>query len=779
MLCARDSPGGSTKPSLARLALLMANSHYQSTSSTTTTTTTSARNRRYQSVPAVQEHLYASLASWQADTPQNLPFAPSLHQLPGALGPRPLPANHLYYSPGPTDYVNHLPLQSPWTDHDGRSAWSSPLYGDAGVDSTVPHPNAASHLGHPENIYRPTGHSQALPLPLPQDYSAASAAPPYAPGAPRAASVAHLLNYPSQTIRWSAGPTSDVPPVPQDGRVLSHTSAALSSGVVAPSIGNLSSSPWTLIDGAVSSSTTPLFERTPAREPEWTLVEDPSQNAAQPHPQTQQLVQFPSASLSQQPQQPPVGWASRQDQGSTASARQKLPRISASFTERAQKMKISKRHAKFNEEQKAKTAYMRKIKQCIRCKFYRTGCDPGTPCQRCTRVHDSARSFLEPCSRDHLDDASLVRHCNGRLNQSKAFFLNYSWKEGDSINAMDIVWNLPGFGPMPMCDPIKILFREYSPKDIPPNLNPPDLDPTAQYWQNTAGQVNRVLQPPYAVYDTTTLKTNVEIYFLRNQIAIEQWILHRVKDDELALMTYREALRKRDAGSSLLQTAMQLQCLSIVSQGYGSVWSSNIPGIKEYDYRQLGRSGYEAYDRPGPDRPLPAAIAHQMDVAILEYLQKLEKQCAKELMKKVFQPKLKPWYELFLTFFVLLWNLEYIHNGAESYIMSKSGTALENQVSYVVRSQIAEWEHAAPTILQHWRCVLRGFVPFKLARENPMELREKGMLNQAEFDYVMRVADMLEHRGPERFSGPSSRHAPLRNSIASKWIPQLFKDSNG
>ena len=119
---------------------------------------------------------------------------------------------------------------------------------------------------------------------------------------------------------------------------------------------------------------------------------------------------------------------------------------------------------------------------------------------------------------------------------------------------------------------------------------------------------------------------------------------------------------------------MRLQCLSVVSQGYGTVWSDNVPGIQAYDYRRLGRSDYEAYDRDSCDRPLPGAITHQMDVAAVKYLRKLEKLFVKELAALIFKPRIKPWYELFLAFYVIFWNLEYINQGAKGYMKSKNGT---------------------------------------------------------------------------------------------------------
>ena len=44
--------------------------------------------------------------------------------------------------------------------------------------------------------------------------------------------------------------------------------------------------------------------------------------------------------------------------------------------------------------------------------------------------------------------------------------------------------------------------------------------------------------------------------------------------------------------------------------------------------------------------------------------------------------------------------------------------------------------------------MLRGFVPFKLARENPEELREKGHLPDEEaFAYMMKVIEVFDRQG--------------------------------
>jgi hypothetical protein len=215
---------------------------------------------------------------------------------------------------------------------------------------------------------------------------------------------------------------------------------------------------------------------------------------------------------------------------------------------------------------------------------------------------------------------------------------------------------------------MRVAFRPYTPRRG-------SLDTAASLWSTKEGDVCAIEQPAYAVYDTANLVSAFERHFGGLQLHIEDWIYSRIQNDEIAVHTYREVLRMQKVhGSKALGLAMRLQCLSVVSQGYGTVWTDNIPGIQEYDYRRFGTSDYEAYDRNSRDRPLPGAITHQMDVAAVKYLRKLEKEFVKELASLIFKPKIKPWYELFLTFYVIFWNLEYINGGAKGYMKAKNGT---------------------------------------------------------------------------------------------------------
>jgi hypothetical protein len=116
-------------------------------------------------------------------------------------------------------------------------------------------------------------------------------------------------------------------------------------------------------------------------------------------------------------------------------------------------------------------------------------------------------------------------------------------------------------------------------------------------------------------------------------------------------------------------------------------------------------------------------------------------------------------------------------------------------VSGVVNTQIKKWEFAFPVLLYHWRCTLRGFSPFKLARENPAELGERGHIDPAGFRYVTKIASLFDRSEPgkcsvsrmkrnisrltslDRFQPPLTGFASVHHSMSSEWIIKLFKEA--
>jgi hypothetical protein len=569
---------------------------------------------------------------------------------------------------------------------------------------------------------------------------------------------------------------------------VAHTSSALSSGVISGAV-SLPNTQWPT-DATAGIVAAPIgYGHVHSQQQQWPL--------AQVIPE-QRIYEIRDAQVEQQMDPSVYSHANRRP-----AAKKKAAKVPSSYVERQEKMKVSKRKGPLQEKQREKTHTMRKTKRiCVRCRFYKSGCDEGDPCQKCSKIEGHARSFREPCYREHLEDTSIIRRCNGREQQDEAEFLGYDWTPGSQLWEMDILWNLPGYGRIPNAQPMRVAFRPYSPRRG-------SLDTATSVWSTKEGEVCAVEQPAYAIYDTANLVSAFERYFSSLQPAIEAWIFDRIQNDEIATYTYREVFRMRSVhGSRALDLAMRLQCLSVVSQGYGTVLTNNIPGMQEYDYRHIGRSDYEAYDRNSRDRPLPGAITHQMDVAAVKYLRKLEKLFVKELASLIFKPKIKPWYELFLTFYIVFWNLEYINKGAKGYMRAKNGTVsagllshttytyqlqvIEHEVNNVVSNQIKKWEFAFPVLLYHWRCTLRGYSPFKLARDNPEELRERGHIDAEGFAYVSEMAKIFDRLSPGRSFGsakeslltPADRFQPpltgfpaTHHSFASEWITKLFREA--
>ena len=249
---------------------------------------------------------------------------------------------------------------------------------------------------------------------------------------------------------------------------------------------------------------------------------------------------------------------------------------------------------------------------------------------------------------------------------------------------MYVTWSLPGSGPVSTTEYFFLSVREHcTTGNHDENM--------AMEFMNTAGQVARVKQPPYAAHDPQAVLEGVEGYFYRHMPKAQQWLFDRVRHDEIAYITFEEAIRlqailiqhkngslEHHAGK-LLSVCFEILYLSVASQGYGNISSSDIPNIQEYDFRELGHSKYPAYDRNDRNCPLPASVNHQMDVAFITALKRCRQDCLRLLNKLIYGTKSqKPWYILHLAFFILIWNLEYMHSGATEYVNAKIGTVSES-----------------------------------------------------------------------------------------------------
>ncbi len=564
------------------------------------------------------------------------------------------------------------------------------------------HPSHALYVAsEPANLFHYAAVAAETIIPAwPPDYTHSELRQwdPYAHQNPTAEPSHALSLAPHQTVFSSAEGSNELFATWQPRQQYTqHPANALVSSEVSTRQNSPSTSSWPGLDLRRASSANAAFESGSKLNQHWVPGHSLSDQGEYMHRQVSSTD--PSES-------PP-----KQLQGHQQLRSQKKPaKIPSSFVERQEKAKVSKRKGPLLEEQRERTHKMRKHKRiCVRCRFYKSGVcylhsttlftTDMTSAMKAIHARSVRKSLDTPGHFENLAIENISRtqvlcgvvchsylsdHVyfltlgigNGREHQEQADFLCYDWIYNSQLYEMEILWNLPKHGPISGARPMRITYRPYTAK-----RGHRDLETSV--WMNREGNMQQLLQPPYAVYDTANLVPAFDRYFASLQPGIEEWIFARIQQDQVALLTYQEAVRMRDEkGSKALGLAMRLQGLSVVSQGYGSVVSNDTPGIREYDYRALGTSHYEAYERNSRDRPLPGAITHQMDVAAVKCMAKLEKAFVKELAALIFKPKIKPWYELFLTFFVIFWNLEYIQRGAQDYIKSKKGT-VSHSINYL------------------------------------------------------------------------------------------------
>lgn len=59
---------------------------------------------------------------------------------------------------------------------------------------------------------------------------------------------------------------------------------------------------------------------------------------------------------------------------------------------------------------------------------------------------------------------------------------------------------------------------------------------------------------------------------------------------------------------------------------------------------------------------------------------------------------------------------------------------------------ISEWEHSAQILIYHFRCVLKGMVPFSLSWDYLNGNRVRAGLDDDSYSYVQNIASLLKDR---------------------------------
>lgn len=374
------------------------------------------------------------------------------------------------------------------------------------------------------------------------------------------------------------------------------------------------------------------------------------------------------------------------------------------------------------------------------------------------------RKYYEPCYRDDLESVSLVRLSkqaigmslnlftirlikagSGKSGELRVAFKNYHYISLDSApKVVEIKWQLP----------IKSQLR--LPTWLAPcrAYTPRHGDFTHEEWQ-IEGRPEWVDLPAYASSDHFDLTNRLETFIEACRPAIQEHMLAETQD-EIARLTFNEAIRyARVHGSKIVTLALRVRTTAILSAGWGSIVGSETLGTPLVDSANYGFMG---------ERPTPVALAHQEDVIFVNAMERDERAIVKMLRGKIFQKDPKPWYEIYLTYFIMITHLTFIHFQALNFmkcrqktvitdrvLMNASGLMLEQdsewQVSFIVKKQIEKWDYSANNMLHHFRSILRGYSPFSVAQDNIEELQTRAMLDDDAVIYIEHVLRLIATNG--------------------------------
>jgi hypothetical protein len=225
----------------------------------------------------------------------------------------------------------------------------------------------------------------------------------------------------------------------------------------------------------------------------------------------------------------------------------------------------------------------------------------------------------------------------------------------DAPKRIEIKWQLP------MKQDITLptwtaSVHEFIPRD--------GIDLIHEEWQIN-GETHVLELPPWAAYDTAGLKRDLGDFIEQCRPAMQELMLETVVD-ELSLSTFQEAIRYSEVSDSeLIRLALRVRTTSLLSAGWGSIVGEDTLGIPRVDGANAAFCG---------DTPTPVPLAHQFDVVFITAMYELEREVVKGLKKKLFQKDPKPWYEIFLTYFIMVTHLQFTHSQAMAFVKVREQT---------------------------------------------------------------------------------------------------------
>ncbi|CAM1505884.1 Fc.00g115210.m01.CDS01 [Cosmosporella sp. VM-42] len=415
-----------------------------------------------------------------------------------------------------------------------------------------------------------------------------------------------------------------------------------------------------------------------------------------------------------------------------------------------------------DEQRRRETAEVRKLGACLRCRLQKAKCDGKTPCSECIRVHGKERLCKAVCERLNIREAIAFRIGNSKFKQETATVRPYPvWVPTSTTRTITLIrpnhasshW--PKGAAMPK---LEISVREFVPSAS---------DITTERWRSGHNEVILEL-PAFSAYDNKATSSALLDWVDRN-------FEHYAKDmtaqagDFLIGMTFDEALRYVSKHpDSMVKSALNLWIGARMAQEFFCVAEDNDLEIAVVNDQNSIHHG---------QCPVPPVLDHQLDVLMIQEMIRMKDEIFTKIegILKARNSRSK-WYEIYLTIFVLLANLQYVYKSQQRWWKMHFNTGKGNAIGQAYQSIsyqfMQRYAFSAQNLLSHFRYGLKGPVPFSLDwdKENVRKLAD---LDKDAIKYVKYVSANVRRRKAE-FTQIAKRVEEGEYEGEMFWISQLF-----
>ncbi|KAL2834220.1 hypothetical protein BDW59DRAFT_156162 [Aspergillus cavernicola] len=381
---------------------------------------------------------------------------------------------------------------------------------------------------------------------------------------------------------------------------------------------------------------------------------------------------------------------------------------------------------------------MRSHGACMRCRIYRIQCDQNSPCGNCNKVRDTALIFKQPCVRVFLKEVLPFRAGNSRTGGIRSTFPRFSWSyDYPQVKEIEVrhPWAGLAGGDKGQLPTLRIRCKQFVPGAA---------ECMSESYESAEGGTMIIEFPPFACPDADTERMHKAMgLYLDASVCLAEKAIDAETSDELILLTLKEARRYASAKgcSTIVANALKILAAGYISEIQPVIVSGDTLGIP-----LIQNERFKYHNQ----RPIPIALDYQIDNLYIAYMQRNLEPLLRGLDRLIYKARKterkETWYEIFLTVFVLLFSLEEVFDKQISFVRKyeKNDANIFAAASYVKRTMIDEWRSSAKNLIWHFRCVVRGMVPFE-TKWTP-EAQQEAKLDDESLAFVKEICQIVSKR---------------------------------